>query len=200
MIHPYVYKLTHKITSQFYIGYRCANKLAPEQDILIYQSSSRIVRNMGFDNFNIEILAVFFDKESAYDFEQQIIYENMSDCLILNKSVFIGGRRFVNHGHTPETKRKMSQIRKGVKKSPEMVEKMRTSKTGKPKPSGRCAETDPVAIVNIQKRIQNFTFDNLKELSDHIKSLAARGLSNVKISNHLNISQTAVAKYKAMFD
>lgn len=197
---PYVYKLTHKITKQFYIGFRCANKLPPEQDIFIYQSSSKYVKEIGFENFDSEIVAVFLDKESAYDFEQRTIHENMSNPLILNKSVFIEGKRFVNHGHSDKTKHKMSQTRIGVKKSPEMVEKMRKTKTGKTKPSGRCAKTDRVAIVNIQKRIKNFTFTTLKELSEHIKSLADTGLSNVKISNHLNISQTIVAKYKVMFD
>lgn len=199
MSRPYVYKLTHKTTNQFYIGFRCANKLPPEQDILIYQSSSLTVKNMGFDNFDASIVAVFFDKNSAYDFEQQLIYENIKDPNILNKSVFVYGKRFVNHGHSQETKRKMSNARLGVKKSKASVDKMRLSKTGKSKPSGRCVETDPVAITNIQKRIQNFSFNTLSELAEYIKYLASTGLSNAGISKYLNISQTSVAKYKAMF-
>lgn len=197
---PYVYKLTHKITKQFYIGFRCANKLPPETDIFIYQSSSKYVKEIGFDNFEPEIIAVFLDRESAYDFEQKLIYENIEDPNILNKSCFAHGRRFLICGHTEETRVKMSKTRKGVKKPSSMVEKMRISKIGKSKLSGRCPQTDPVAIANIQRRIQNFTFDNLNELSEHIKQLSMMGMSNVKISKHLNISQTSVAKYKVLFD
>lgn len=66
MILPYVYKLTHKITGQFYIGYRAANKIIAEKDLGIkYFSSSKKVKELGFDNFNIEIVAMFFDSKDA---------------------------------------------------------------------------------------------------------------------------------------
>ena len=198
MTRPYVYRLIHKQTGQFYIGYRCANKLSPEEDIIIYQSSSKTVKTMGFNNFNIEIVAMFFSKLDAYDYEQQLIYENIDNELILNKSVYINGKRFVNHGHTDETKRKMSESRKGLKKSQQMVNKMKATKTGRSKRSGRNPESDKVALTNLKNRIQNFTLTSLEELSTHIKELSYSGMSNVKISQHLNISQTAVAKYKQM--
>lgn len=199
MNQSYVYKLIHKTTNQFYFGYRCSNKLPPEQDIFIYQSSSKKIREMGFHNFTVEIISTFEDKNAAYDYEQKLIYENFKDPNILNKIVFHNKKRFVNHGHTEETKHKMSKTRKGIKKSASMIEKMRKSKIGKSKLSGRNPETDKVAIVNIQKRIKNFNFDTLQELSNHIKCLSKIGYPNTKISEHLNISQTSVAKYKKMF-
>lgn len=195
----YVYKLTHKTTNQFYIGYRCGNKLPPEKDILIYQSSSKKIKEMGFNNFIVEIISTFNDKNAAYDYEQKIIYENLNNPNILNKIVFYNKKRFVNHGHTEDTKNKMSKSRKGVKKSSSMIEKMRKTKAGKSKPSGRNPHTDMVAIVHIQKRIKNFTFQTLEELSNHIKKLSNMGYPNTKISEHLNISQRSVAKYKKMF-
>lgn len=43
---PYVYKLTHKETGQFYIGFRKANKVNSNQDLgLKYFSSSSELRN-----------------------------------------------------------------------------------------------------------------------------------------------------------
>ena len=40
---PYVYKLTHKETGQFYIDYRENNTLTADEDIIIYQSSSKLI-------------------------------------------------------------------------------------------------------------------------------------------------------------
>lgn len=199
MIKPYVYKLTHKKTNQFYIGYRCANKLPPDQDIYLYKSSSKIVKELGFDNFTVEIIAMFLDKSAAYDFEQILISENIKDPLILNRSYFIDTKRFVNHGHTEETKQKMSSSRIGVKKSPISIERMKRTKTGKSKPSGRTPETDSVAITNIKNRIKNLEFQTLKELSEYIRELSLTGMSNVQIGKHLNLSNVTVGKYKQMF-
>jgi hypothetical protein len=87
MILSYVYKLTHKETYQFYIGSRTSTKqkLPADFDILKYKSSSKYVKELGFENFNIEIIAEFFDPKDAYDFEQNLIKENFKNPLILNK-------------------------------------------------------------------------------------------------------------------
>jgi hypothetical protein len=86
MVLPYVYKLIHKITGQFYIGFRKANKIYSNQDIgVFYFSSSAVVNKLGFENFNIDIIAEFFKPEDAYEFEQNLIKENFKDQLILNK-------------------------------------------------------------------------------------------------------------------
>ena len=46
---PYVYKLTHKETGQFYIGYRKANKVQSYCDIgIVYFSSSKEIEKLGF--------------------------------------------------------------------------------------------------------------------------------------------------------
>lgn len=52
-ITPYVYKLTNKITNQFYYGYRRANvrlKLTPKNDLWkVYFSSSKDVKPLLFN-------------------------------------------------------------------------------------------------------------------------------------------------------
>lgn len=84
---PYVYKLTHKETNQFYIGSRTTKylKLTSNLDIIKYKSSSKYVKELGFENFNVEIIAEFFDPKDAYDFEQELIFKNIEDPLCLNK-------------------------------------------------------------------------------------------------------------------
>ena len=88
MILPYVYKLTNKITGEFYFGYRSKNvllNLKAEHDIgKIYFTSSKYIKN-NFHNFQIEILAEFFSKNDAYDFEQELIEQNFNNVICLNK-------------------------------------------------------------------------------------------------------------------
>lgn len=112
---PYVYKCTHRITGQFYIGFRCGNKVESAQDIFKYRTSSKLVQET-FDDFDVVILAEFFDKVDAYDFEQQLIWEDWKNPLILNKSCFHNGARFSTAGKTgyhrsEETKKKISKSR-----------------------------------------------------------------------------------------
>lgn len=117
MILPYVYKLTHRETGEFYIGYRSANKIPSDQDLPIYQSSSKTVAEIGFDNFNWEIIAEFFHGDYAYDFEQELISEHIDDPLCINKHCVIGGRnRFkVQFGHSvsEETRQKLREANLG---------------------------------------------------------------------------------------
>ena len=117
---PYVYLCIHKNTGEFYIGYREANKLHSELDLPTYKSSSPTVKS-NFSEFDWFILAEFFDADSAYDFEQQLIHENWGNKLLLNKSCFYGKQRFkmkspslgmLGKKHTDETKQKMTNSRK----------------------------------------------------------------------------------------
>jgi hypothetical protein len=85
-IYPYVYKCTHKTTSEFYFGFRKANKVPAEFDLgIVYKTSSKIVKP-NFDNYNYEILAVFYESQDANDFEQNLIKEHWGHPLLLNKS------------------------------------------------------------------------------------------------------------------
>lgn len=130
---PYVYKLTHKTSGQFYFGYRCSNIEPSSEDLPKYQSSSKEIANLGFQNFYWEILAEFFDDESAYDFENFLIAQEIKNPQCLNKSYTKqGSRRFRLVGPaTKERKYKTSKTLKGKPKSAQAIENFRKARTGK---------------------------------------------------------------------
>jgi hypothetical protein len=87
IIYPYVYKCTHKFTSEFYFGYRKANKVPAELDLgIVYRTSSKIVKS-NFDNYHYEIIAIFYSSADAHMFEQSLIKESWDNPLLLNKAV-----------------------------------------------------------------------------------------------------------------
>jgi len=82
---PYVYKVTHTTTQQFYIGMRSANTVVAENDLGVhYFTSSKFVKS-NFDCFKIKILAYFVDQEAAFEFENNLIRDNWGNSLLLNK-------------------------------------------------------------------------------------------------------------------
>ena len=120
---PYVYMCIHKETTHFYIGYRENNKIPSTADLPQYKTSSKIVKP-DFENYQFLIIAEFLDKESAYDFEQQLIFENWSHPLLLNKQYRLpnGEKKFKSGMKdkklTAAQKKKLSKIRTGKKKKP----------------------------------------------------------------------------------
>lgn len=82
---PYVYRLDHPVTGEFYVGYRSANKTPSDQDILKYRTSSKYVKPR-FDEFICTILAEFNDALDAYWFEQELIKSTWKHPLSLNKN------------------------------------------------------------------------------------------------------------------
>lgn len=131
---PYVYLLTHKETGEFYIGYREANKVSATEDLPKYQSSSKIVERLGFDNFNWEILGEFSSGEEAFDYEQELIKDHIEDVLCLNQHYFKGGEiRMRLIEHTEESRQKIIEARKNQKPfGEETRRKMSEAKKGKP--------------------------------------------------------------------
>jgi hypothetical protein len=121
---PYVYKITHKITKEYYYGYRELNanpnyKLIPAHlDIGVrYKTSSDIITKHGFENFGIEILCEFEGENAgdlAFEHEQFLIWLNWNDTLLLNENVrwpINESKRFKRKAgwhHTPETCKKVS--------------------------------------------------------------------------------------------
>lgn len=84
----YVYKLTHKVTKQFYYGYRFANikldRLAIDDLGFFYKTSSKEIDNLGFDEFDFEIIKEFECSLKAYWYEQGLIGKNWYNPLLLN--------------------------------------------------------------------------------------------------------------------
>lgn len=124
---PYVYKLTHKETGQFYFGYRMRNKVAAHLDLGIkYKTSSAEIKEIGFNNFSYEVVAEFIDSDhkqagkDAYCFEQITIKHHFDNPLCLNKhfvDIESGKRHFRCTGHTDETRTKISNGHKGKTRS-----------------------------------------------------------------------------------
>lgn len=108
---PYVYRLDNILTNEFYIGYRSANKVPSHQDLgFKYFTSSKIVKSR-FEEFNITIIAEFFNPQDAYDHEQYLIHCELGNSLMLNIRCFHGSNiRFNTLGkkHSDETKTKIS--------------------------------------------------------------------------------------------
>ena len=137
---PYVYICTHKDTNQFYIGYRMVNvelNIPSHLDLPEYKTSSKKVRP-DWDNYTWTILAEFFDPSHAYTFEQQLIFDNWDNPLLLNGQYRLGEQKqFRTKGpRSDETKQKISDAKKGVKRGPpstETKQKMSDAKKGKPR-------------------------------------------------------------------
>lgn len=159
-VRPYVYFGYNPITGEFYIGYREANTKPSHIDLFEYKTSSKVVQPI-FDRMNWVVLAEFEIGNDAYDFEQQSIFENWDNPLLLNEVCYFkskGRFKTTNKGkklgpQTPEhiaraaAKRKgrklgpqssehidkLSKIRQGKSPSEESNRKRRTSMLGKNK-------------------------------------------------------------------
>ncbi len=100
---PYVYICTHKETGQFYIGYRMKNvklNTPSHLDLPEYKTSSTTV-NPDFHGYTWTIVAEFFDPSHAYSFEQQLIFDNWENPLLLNGHYNLGENQFRNKGGKP---------------------------------------------------------------------------------------------------
>lgn len=112
MILPYVYKLTNRVTKEYYFGYRSKNVqlgIPSTEDLgIIYFTSSKYVKPI-FSEFDIEILAEFFSKDGAYEFEQSLILEHIKDPKCINKHYQYNTTKKFKHDvpHTESGKSKM---------------------------------------------------------------------------------------------
>lgn len=113
----YVYRLTHKITSEFYIGYRFANikqEIHPEDDLgKTYFTSSEYINYGNFHEYDSEIIFKTSDPDIAHDHENKLILENWEDPLLLNRGVVRPGKR--RFKVTEEGIAKLSTTNKGKK-------------------------------------------------------------------------------------
>lgn len=172
LVLPYVYRLTHKETGEFYIGYREANTVKSHIDLPEYRSSSKRVKALGFDNFNWEIVAEFFDGDHAYLFEQELIDENFSDPLCLNRYRITSGNRFKNVGPmSDEAKRNNSLARLGKKLSDEHRANIAKGVTGRK------------FTEETKKRISNAKMGN----KPPILTAEQRNAISIKMANHFKV-------------
>lgn len=86
MKHWYTYKITF-VDDTFYIGYRGTVKLPEEDFLVLYFSSSKIVKQKIWDGceYNGVILQTYDNQSDAYTSEQNLIFEEISNPKILNR-------------------------------------------------------------------------------------------------------------------
>jgi hypothetical protein len=170
-VQPYVYVCTHKITNQFYIGYREKNvklNLPSNVDLPLYKTSSKIIKS-NFENYNWIIIAEFNNGNDAYDFEQQLIFENWDNPLLINNNCRYNSKNRFKSGmlgktHTTKNKEIFSANRKG--KTYEEVYGIERSMETKKKLSiaGRNKKMPPSAIEKIKiGRAKQVITDKTKE-------------------------------------
>lgn len=132
---PYVYMCVHKDTNEFYIGSRTSRKQSTPSDIDFpqYKTSSAKVKHR-FDEFNWFIVAEFFDRQDAYDFEQNLIFEHWGDPLCLNKFYTMGGKRMWgcdNLGRKHPNRKRSKGWKRKTPMTIEHKEKLSLAKKGK---------------------------------------------------------------------
>ena len=180
-IYPYVYKLTHKVTGQFYFGYRCANKVNSTYDLGIhYFSSSYCVKELGFENFDSLVIAEFFDKSAAIEFENKLISEEWRSPLILNKGY--GGEKFRNYRHSDATREKISIAKKGKPRPEE--QKLKTSVTMKGhKTSDETRRKISIALAGKSKGVgRKMSAETKDKLRQYRLNLSAEAKANLSIA------------------
>jgi hypothetical protein len=112
----YTYLITHKITGEYYYGFRCGNithRRTPEEDLWIkYFTSSKkiksLIKQYGADSFDCNILLKDSNKENCYIYEQELISKNINDEKCLNQYCNLNGI-WSRAGtiHSEETKEKI---------------------------------------------------------------------------------------------
>lgn len=139
MILPYVYKLVHKTTGQFYFGSRWKNKVSSSNDLgILYFTSSKYVKPK-FDEFDSMIIAEFFNWEDAYIFEQKLIHEHWDNPLKLNMKYHLNETKLwakQSGGTLSQThKESIGSALRGKKFTQEHKDNLSRALRGKPKKS-----------------------------------------------------------------
>lgn len=143
MIDAYVYRVTNKLTGEFYHGYRYQNQtlgILPENDIWVnyFTSSARIkkeIKKHGKDAFVVEIIYRNTDSIKCWKQEQILIKNDWGNPLLLNGKYHdpesdVEVFRRVNL-LTEETRLKMSKAGKGRSKTEDHKKKIAIANTGK---------------------------------------------------------------------
>lgn len=149
---PYVYRLDNPNTGEFYIGGRFSNKVKSSEDLGTYYFTSSKKIKPNFQNFTITIIAEFFDKHSAYEYEQLLIKEHWRTPGCLNGNYRISGKFiFLPTEKSTEHRRKISMTTiKNYQERPELrlsAAKARKGKTSPNKGKTRQHTTDEIEKI-----------------------------------------------------
>lgn len=170
---PYTYFGFNYLTGEFYFGYRKENTNVNRPSHLDlgvkYFTSSQYIKPR-FNEFYWIILAEFLKWEDAYDFEQQLIAENISNPKCLNKHYTKNGKlRFSPSGKTKETDESIAKTAAKL--------------------TGRTKENDPGRKLAGEKISAALT-GRTKETHPYIEEKAKKLRGRTK-QNHFGIAQMA---------
>lgn len=203
---PYVYMGSHKITKQIYIGYREANIKLSHIDLFEYRTSSKIV-NPTFDEYDWIIIAEFNTGNDAYDHEQQMIFENWDNPLLVNEYCHYHRRRFKRKDRklSQSTKEKISISNSGKKRTEEFKRQMSIRQTGKShsvesidKMKSRTVSTETrkaISIANKGKILSDTTIDKIKIARNRQSPLSAEARQKISEA-HTGKTMSLAAKQK----
>jgi len=127
---PYVYLATNRITGEFYIGYREANKVPSTEDIgITYFSSSKKVKPF-YDQFEYKVIAEFFTGEDAFLFEQEYIQEHIRHSLCLNG--YVNHKFYCGGSKSEEHRQKIGAAHQGKPKKISSIKKLKEWRKNNP--------------------------------------------------------------------
>jgi hypothetical protein len=180
----YTYFIRNKITGQFYYGSRYKNiKLGrtPIADFWIYYFTSsnqvkQLITQHGVDSFEINILKESNSYDECYWYEQELIKNNITNLLCLNKQYvdpYTNKKRFSFAGasHSVETKQKMSVSQLGENNiffgrthSFNTKEKMGIAQRGMKKKPCTEERKRKISIANTGKKRAPFTDEHKEKI------------------------------------
>jgi hypothetical protein len=129
---PYTYLIKHRPTGKVYYGFRCANKVAPHDDLWHYYFTSspkiqQLIEETGADSFDTEIRKIFETKEQAVAWETRVL----TRCRVLHDDRWLNQNVAGYIVPTKESRKKISDFHKDKPKSKEHKEKIRQGNIGK---------------------------------------------------------------------
>jgi acylphosphatase len=99
---------------------------------VVYFTSSKLINVRNISDYDIEIIAEFYDSNDAYDLEQELIKDEWENPLLINDHYHRDGvGRWKNPGHSTQTREKIRLARIGQRRSQESIAKQKKSSEGK---------------------------------------------------------------------
>ena len=173
-----IYKATNNITGKSYIGYsiRGLEKRKPEHKILSCGESAfyfhRAIKKYGWDNFSWVLL-----ESNITDFEVlkelEIYWIEEYDTFYNGYNLTKGGNGIFGYHHTEETRRKLSEVKKGKKRGPvseEAKKKMSEALKGKiPWSKGKTLSEETRRKMSESRKGIVFSEETKKKMSESRK-------------------------------
>jgi hypothetical protein len=125
---PFTYYIYHRPTNKHYYGVRHKKGCNPSELWKTYFTSSKIVKKLiqeyGIDSFDYEVRKTFVDGKSALLWEQRVLTKLKAAQKVNWINRHNGSKNFFCSGHTQETKNKIGQSVRGIKRTKQTRDKM----------------------------------------------------------------------------